>query len=589
LGSNQQGKLRAGFGLLAVCALTVNCGDEPQKRRRPSNDAGDGGSASGAAGCGGPCAGKGGGGAAGAAGVAVSGQGGTSGASGASGGAVSAGSAGKATTTGGASGSGGQGGSAGDAGGKAGGGTSAGDGGANTNAGSSGMASKALTIEKVAIYQATEVTLFEGGDEPELNAPIIADRAAELRVFVRRSAGFAARDIAGVLTFTGKNGTLTLSEVLRVSGDSTSASLDSTLNFSIPAADLGEDNSLRLELREEDASAGLIDAWPASGAADVPGSSPNGALRLTLVPLVTRNFVPDLSTTVVENFRSHLEALYPITSTEIKVHAPEVLSTDVIGDDYGTGWEEALIALYELRYRDEPPPNEYYYGVLTPGEDMNDYCPTGCVVGLSVLAGRDEEEYRGAIGTGFFDFAGDTFSQETLEHELGHALGRDHAPCDTQDPDRGFPYSDGHIGVWGWDGSMLRNPSQDADVMSYCIPVWVSDYTFDALFTRIAYVNGLSQRSVERSTITPKRARTLVVKSDGSLRWGSERNTRRSFDDASEQVDLLDSGGRVVGSAPARFAPFSHLPGGFLSVPAEALGSAGVVAVRVRGTTMIVP
>ena len=69
----------------------------------------------------------------------------------------------------------------------------------------------------------------------------------------------------------------------------------------------------------------------------------------------------------------------------------------------------------------------------------------------------------------------------TVAHELGHNLSLGHAPCGGPSRvDPNFPYSDGAIGVWGYDfreGGGLVPPST-RDLMSYCEPEWVSDYHF---------------------------------------------------------------------------------------------------------------
>ena len=72
-----------------------------------------------------------------------------------------------------------------------------------------------------------------------------------------------------------------------------------------------------------------------------------------------------------------------------------------------------------------------------------------------------------------------------IAHELGHNLSLRHAPCDntgqmesgTLDPS--YPYTDGNIGVWGYDFRMgtLVAPGRP-DLMSYCGPHWTSDYNF---------------------------------------------------------------------------------------------------------------
>ena len=67
-----------------------------------------------------------------------------------------------------------------------------------------------------------------------------------------------------------------------------------------------------------------------------------------------------------------------------------------------------------------------------------------------------------------------------MAHELGHNLFLRHAPCGSADPDPSYPYPDGSIGAWGYDfregGSLV--PPSTPDVMSYCSPGWISDYSF---------------------------------------------------------------------------------------------------------------
>ena len=66
-----------------------------------------------------------------------------------------------------------------------------------------------------------------------------------------------------------------------------------------------------------------------------------------------------------------------------------------------------------------------------------------------------------------------------MAHELGHNMSLAHAPCGTFG-DPSFPYLDGSIGAWGYDfrdGGRLVRPSTP-DLMSYCRPKWISDYSF---------------------------------------------------------------------------------------------------------------
>src|ERR1043165_5981950 len=73
----------------------------------------------------------------------------------------------------------------------------------------------------------------------------------------------------------------------------------------------------------------------------------------------------------------------------------------------------------------------------------------------------------------------------TLAQELAHAMGRNHAPCGNPGfVDEGFPYGNAEIGVAGWDVVKKQIIDPDArryDFMSYCGPVWTSDYTWSGI------------------------------------------------------------------------------------------------------------
>jgi hypothetical protein len=83
-------------------------------------------------------------------------------------------------------------------------------------------------------------------------------------------------------------------------------------------------------------------------------------------------------------------------------------------------------------------------------------------------------------------------------HELGHAHGRFHAPCNVQDPDLRYPYPNAAIGVWGYDqrSDEFYQPTRK-DMMSYCPEprwsAWISDYTYQALLERAAQVNAQAE------------------------------------------------------------------------------------------------
>jgi hypothetical protein len=535
--------------------------------------------ASGAGGDGGACVGC-----AGKAG----GAGASAGVGGASGGSVTGGAAGRggALTTGGAGGAAG----AGKGGGSGAGGIGGGIGGSSGAVSDGGQAGgftpedAGVTLAKLSAYQAVEVTLAPGA-ELTRNAPIVVGRRLLVRAFLTPGPAFAGGAVTGTLTVGGGAMPVELTSSVSLDGPSEQADLATTLTFDVPAASVTEATTFTLVVETGD---GELLRFPESAPLALEAESANGNVQVTLVPLVVNGFEPDLSEPRLKSYTTLLRGMLPAPSVEVTVRTPYPLDYDVTAD--GWGWDEALDELYALRAADEPADNVYYYGVLAPGATLSDWCPDGCTVGLSVIASAAEVEYRGSIGVGFFDSPRDTFSPETLVHELGHAMGRDHSPCGTEDSDPRFPYEDGTIGSWGLFNGILRDPSVDADVMGYCTPVWVSDYTFARLFTRIAYVNRtalkLRPAPARASRAARERVRTLTLGSDGTLRWGRERNGAVRSSASSTSVELLDAGGRVLSVVSAPFARFDHLPGGFVTLPASATATPGLASVRALGRTL---
>src|SRR5205085_6179587 len=74
-------------------------------------------------------------------------------------------------------------------------------------------------------------------------------------------------------------------------------------------------------------------------------------------------------------------------------------------------------------------------------------------------------------------------SIDTAQHEEGHNMSRQHAPCGgVAGPGPSYPYAGAKIGSWGYDAvtKKLMSPTANVDLMSYCDPSWVSDYNYKA-------------------------------------------------------------------------------------------------------------
>jgi hypothetical protein len=104
----------------------------------------------------------------------------------------------------------------------------------------------------------------------------------------------------------------------------------------------------------------------------------------------------------------------------------------------------------------------------------------------------------------------------TVAHELGHNMGRPHAPCgNPAQVDPSFPYGNGRLGVTGWDviERVTRSPAQYFDMMSYCNPEWISDYNFRKLV------------EWRRQSVMGAPPMTESAREPGLLVWGGVRGS----------------------------------------------------------------
>ena len=146
---------------------------------------------------------------------------------------------------------------------------------------------------------------------------------------------------------------------------------------------------------------------------------------------------------------------FPFSEFSAKSRVPYVTSLDLTDED--KTWD--MILELEPVYRAERATG-YWYAVADSDE--------GYVRGIARLNGMV------SFGKPWHD---------ELAHEVGHNLDLLHAPCGGAlgtDPD--FPYSNGSIGVWGYDfrdGSLV-SPERRRDIMGYCYERgWLSDYYFE--------------------------------------------------------------------------------------------------------------
>ncbi len=147
---------------------------------------------------------------------------------------------------------------------------------------------------------------------------------------------------------------------------------------------------------------------------------------------------------------------WPVKTVEIKTRAAVTLNTPLSNN--GDSWGQGLDQVQAIRRMDGSKRN--YLGLvgLKPGNG-------GFIAGIGVIG-------QGASLAIDFD-------SDTSVHELGHNFGLDHAPCGgVAGADRNYPDPNGKIVSTGFDGVKLVDPTKYVDIMSYCNPVWVSEYNY---------------------------------------------------------------------------------------------------------------
>ena len=168
---------------------------------------------------------------------------------------------------------------------------------------------------------------------------------------------------------------------------------------------------------------------------------------------------------------------YPIPGINVRLRAPISFTGDLRS---GNEWERLLDLITDVKLSDGAPSSRVYYGLIPIANGSDRWFSSG-------IAGIGWVGLRASVG---LDLTGSTDAAGRLAaHEIGHNLGRFHAPCGVSgDPRQPFPYSNASIGpdVYGLDISRARvwspvAPDTTKDLMSYCQPQWVSDFTYQGL------------------------------------------------------------------------------------------------------------
>lgn len=446
------------------------------------------------------------------------------------------------------------------------------------------VAAQGVSIEQIAIYQGVKRVLMKDRSVPSSKVPLIAGRPSLVRVFATADGTYDGSPITARLDL-GDGSPIEIQATL--AGEPSDGALESTINFDVPAAAMAPGMTYRVDLFQPPAHSSGNNpraSYPESGASPILAQSSGKSLRIELVPIAygadSSNRLPDTSEGQLKAYKDAFFKLYPVADVTLIIHAVMPWKSSV--SPSGSGWGELLDQVATLRQNDNAPDDVYYYGIFSPAAGVGQFCGGGCVAGLGMRGGPSDAYARAAIGLGF---PGD-ISIETAIHEIGHNHGRQHSPCGgAQSTDPDYPYNGASIGVWGYDllAKELLSPAEMKDVMGYCTPIWISDFTYKALFDRIKFVNNASMiyppELVDR---TYQRAR---IDGEGHLTWMPD--TLIHTPPMGEPLTITVQSALGDEAVTAQLYPYDHLPGGVLVWPQPNRATTGITVHRAGRVTKL--
>lgn len=431
-----------------------------------------------------------------------------------------------------------------------------------------------LGLSEIAFYQTVKITVMKDGSRPApYNAPLIDNRKGLARAFVTVTTSnhrFKARVLEAELHVIGPGGAeKVLKDKRTIARGSVEEDLASTFAFPYDEAFLSVTDTYWLVVRDPAAAArgeaGAELRYPDADADPLTVARNPGRVRVRIVPIEygadTSNRLPDTSDAQIKATIAEVYDMYPTLQIDLDVRTTPMPWAGAVQPN-GDGWVELLQGVLDLRAQDAPPTDLYYVGAFQPRASFPAYCQQGCIAGLAATADPAAPGERAVIVLGY----GGQYPTETVAHELGHTMGRHHSPCGgAQGTDPKYPYVDGASGVPGWrqsDGSFIFDSS---DVMGYCQPIWISDYTYKALADRIRTVNAQGA-SIGHDPRVVHPIERLLVSASGALSWGRELRMADVIGGTDVEVVYRNLAGNPIAKRTGHRYGYDHLPGGFVLV-----------------------
>lgn len=435
-----------------------------------------------------------------------------------------------------------------------------------------------VRIAEVYANQAVRVKVADG-EMPVLTnrtAPLMKQKTTLLRAMLEVEDGWVPRPVEVEIKLEYPDGReeSTFFE-LTVEGDSEDADPGSSVFAPIPGEYIEAGMKFQINLYDLDDS---LEGTPTFGAVSSPAvpdllgiESDDLGIEVVLAPVYHDRGadcpdVPEPTENDLELMSRWLLAHNPADHVDVTVGPTLTYSNSV-----SNGFNGLLNFLAAAREEAGVAPGAYFYGLIRTCNETPMVPGVGAIDGQAIAVNDfnfiDDPSLRVAAGRWRTDVLTDGTVQveksvlDTLVHEIGHTQGRAHSPCDAPGADNNYPYPDADIGVWAFDtlNNLYYSPSGRKDYMSYCNPVWVSDYVYLKVYPFIDTISGW-----DMGDQAPTPEQTLlygVVDHEGNVEWRTGRGTMPLV--VEQPVDALIDG---VVSRAAWLSPSEALDGGMVVV-----------------------
>lgn len=438
-------------------------------------------------------------------------------------------------------------------------------------------------------FAVTGVEIVQATQRADGTVPLIRGREALLRVYVTVSENTPFVPDVGLEIRV--NGDLVDSPVVTpdytdVPTSTARGDLTTSVNWTLPAGHVQPGLTVRATV---DPTNAFVEANEDDNVFPDASSSARGfavasldVYGITLVPVhqSVNGETGDVDASNASDYVSKAEAIYPVPSVAVTVHATLTTDAPALASNDGSTWGNVLLDVQALRALEDSDDN--YYGVVSTTYNSG-------IAGYGYIPSSRSSSYRTAIG-----WDKPNSRNGVAAHELGHNLGRSHVDCGgPQNPDPAYPYDGGRIGQWGFDqrSGRLVDP-EFTDIMGYCNDQWISDYNFEQILTWLG------------GTITPARTATQPC----VMVWGRVQDGALHLEPAvvvetrpvlpaapgDFLVDVLDADGAPLASLsfdPPRVGCAEDATASSFAwaIPVSAFDAArvGTVAVRGRGSVAV--